>query len=85
MGSIQLNPQLQGERGTWPYPASGRLLRSRYFIFVLGMPIIVNQNTPPGPGTSGAIYKAMDIILDKAYPGNWINVNAILEALVLLG
>ena len=50
------------------------------FMFVPGMRVVVNQNTHQGLKlVNGASYEALDIILDKAYPGHRINTNTILH------
>ncbi|KAF2175959.1 hypothetical protein K469DRAFT_723761 [Zopfia rhizophila CBS 207.26] len=50
------------------------------FIFVPGMPVIVNQNTHRGLKlVNGAGYTAVDIIVDKAHPGRRISGNTILH------
>ena len=50
------------------------------FMFVPGMPIIVNQNTHQGLKlVNGASYTASDVILDKAHPGHRINADTILH------
>jgi len=50
------------------------------FMFVPGMPVVVNQNTHQGlKPVSGASYTALRVILDKAYPGHSINAEATLH------
>ncbi|EKG08990.1 DNA helicase PIF1 ATP-dependent [Macrophomina phaseolina MS6] len=50
------------------------------FIFVPGMPVVVNQNTHQGLKlVNGASYTALDIILDRAHPGHRINGDTILH------
>ncbi|EKG09253.1 hypothetical protein MPH_13739 [Macrophomina phaseolina MS6] len=50
------------------------------FIFVPGMPVVVNQNTHHGLKlVNGASYTALDIILDRAHPGHRINGDTILH------
>jgi len=49
-------------------------------MFVLGMPVVVNQNIFQGLKlVNGARYEALDVILDKAYPGYRINASTILH------
>jgi len=50
------------------------------FMFVPGMPVVVNQNTHQGLKlVNGASYTALDVIVDKAYPGHRISANTILH------
>jgi hypothetical protein len=50
------------------------------FMFVPGMPIVVNQNTHQVlKVVNGASYKALEVILDKAYPGHRISADVILH------
>ena len=50
------------------------------FMFVSGMPVVVNQNTHQGLKlVNGAGYTALDVILDKAYPGHRVNAETILH------
>jgi hypothetical protein len=50
------------------------------FMFVPGMPVIVNQNTHQGLKlVNGASYTALDVILDKAHPGHRINGDTLLH------
>ena len=50
-----------------------------FFMFVPGMPVVVNQNTHQGLKlVNGASYTAIDVIPDKAYPGHRINADTIL-------
>jgi hypothetical protein len=50
------------------------------FMFVPGMPIVVNHNTHQGLKlVNGAAYTALDIIVDKAYPGYRISSDIILH------
>jgi len=54
-----------GDRGI-PVPA--------VFMFVPGIPVVVNRNTHQGLKlVNGAGYTALDIIPDKAYPGHCID------------
>jgi hypothetical protein len=56
----------QGDDSSIPVPA--------IFMFVTGMPVVVTQNTHQGLKlVNGASYTALDVILDKAYPGHRIN------------
>jgi len=49
------------------------------FIFVPGMPVVVNQNTYQGLKlVNGASYTAVDVILDKAYLGYRVSGDTIL-------
>jgi hypothetical protein len=44
------------------------------FMFVPGMPVVVNQNIHQGLKlVNGASYMALDVIIDKAYPGHRIS------------
>jgi hypothetical protein len=62
----------QGDDSSIPVPA--------IFMFVPGMPVVVNQNTHQGLKlVNGASYTALDVILDKAYPGHRINADTILH------
>jgi hypothetical protein len=62
----------QGDDSSIPIPA--------IFMFVHGMPIIMNQNTHQGLKlVNGASYTALDFILDKAYPGHRINADSTLH------
>jgi hypothetical protein len=55
-----------GDDGDIPVPAA--------FMFVPGMPVVVNRNTHQGLKlVNGASYTAVDVILDKAYPGHRIS------------
>jgi hypothetical protein len=50
------------------------------FMFVPGMPVVVNHNTHQGLKlVNGAAYTALDVILDKAYPGHHISADTILH------
>ena len=61
-----------GDDSSIPVPA--------IFLFVPGMPVVVNQNTHQGLKlVNGASYEALDVILDKAYPGHRINADTILH------
>jgi hypothetical protein len=62
----------QGDDSSIPVPA--------IFMFVPGMPVVVNQNTHQGLKlVNGASYTALDVILDKAYPGHRISDDTILH------
>ncbi|KAF1816155.1 hypothetical protein P152DRAFT_454398 [Eremomyces bilateralis CBS 781.70] len=50
------------------------------FMFVPGMPIVVNHNTHQGLKlVNGASYAALDVVLDEAYPGHRIDADTILH------
>ena len=50
------------------------------FLFVPNMPIIANQNTHQGlKVVNGAAYEAVDVIIDKAYPGYAVNEDTIMH------
>lgn len=50
------------------------------FMFAAGMPVVVNKNTHLGLKVSnGAAYTAVDVILDRAYPGYSISENIIIH------
>ncbi|RSL42534.1 hypothetical protein CEP54_015452 [Fusarium duplospermum] len=50
------------------------------FMFVPGMPVVVNQNTHQGLKlVNGAAYTAIDVVPDRAQPGYQINKNTILH------
>jgi len=62
----------QGDDSAIPVPA--------IFMFVPGMPVVVNQNTHQGLKlVNGASYTALDVILDKAHPGHCVNANTIIH------
>ncbi|KAF2175488.1 hypothetical protein K469DRAFT_724119 [Zopfia rhizophila CBS 207.26] len=62
----------QGDDSAIPVPA--------IFMFVPGMPVVVNENTHQGLKlVNGASYVAVDVILDKAYPGHRINADTVLH------
>ena len=62
----------QGDNSEIPVPA--------IFMIVPGMPVVVNQNTHQGLKlVNGAPYTALDVIVDKAYPGHRISVDTILH------
>jgi hypothetical protein len=64
--------QSQGDDSSTPVPA--------IFMFVPGMPIVVNQNTHQGLKlVNGSSYTAVDVILDKSYPGYRISADTILH------
>jgi hypothetical protein len=50
------------------------------FMFVPGMPVVVNRNTHQGLKlVNGSDYKALDVIIDEAYPGHRISPDTILH------
>jgi len=50
------------------------------FMFVPGMPVVVNQNTHQGLKlANGASYTALDVVLDKAHAGHRINADTVLH------
>lgn len=52
-----------GDDSSVPVPA--------IFMFVPGMPVVVDRNTYPGLKlVNGLTYRALDVVLDKAYPGH---------------
>lgn len=58
-----------GDDSSVPIPA--------IFMFVPGMPVVVNRNFYQGlKVTNGSDYKALDIIIDEAYPGHRISPDA---------
>ncbi|PVH90925.1 hypothetical protein DM02DRAFT_647465 [Periconia macrospinosa] len=62
----------QGDDSAIPVPG--------IFMFVPGMPVVVNQNTHQGLKlVNGAAYIALDVILDKTHPGHRIDENTILH------
>ncbi|KAL8284675.1 hypothetical protein RB600_009209 [Gaeumannomyces tritici] len=62
----------QGDDSGIPVPA--------VFMFVPGMPVVVNQNTHQGlKVVNGARFTALGVIPDKAYPGHRINSNTIIH------
>lgn len=62
----------QGDDSAIPVPG--------IFKFVPGMPIVVNRNTYQGLKlVNGSSYKAVEVILDKAYPGHRIDVGTVLH------
>jgi hypothetical protein len=61
-----------GDNSSIPVPA--------VVMSVPGMPVVVNQNTHQGlKVVNGASYTAVDIVLDKTYPGHRISDNTILH------
>jgi hypothetical protein len=61
-----------GDDSTLPVPG--------IFMFVPGMPVVVNQNTHQGLKlVNGASYTVLEVILDKAYPGYRINAGITLH------
>jgi hypothetical protein len=62
----------QGDDSGIPVPA--------IFMFVPGMAVVVNQNIHQGLKlVNGARYIALDVILDKAYPGHRVSANTIMH------
>lgn len=62
----------QGDDSSIPVPA--------VFMFVPGMPIVVNQNTHQGLKlVNGSSYTAVDVILDNSHPGHHISTDTILH------
>ncbi|KJZ70119.1 hypothetical protein HIM_10489 [Hirsutella minnesotensis 3608] len=58
----------QGDDSAIPVPA--------VFMFVAGMPVVVNHNTHQGMKlVNGASYSAVEVIVDKAYPGHRISAD----------
>lgn len=58
----------QGDDSAIPVPG--------VFMFVPGMPVVVNHNTHQGLKlVNGASYRALDVILDKAHPGHRISAD----------
>jgi hypothetical protein len=50
------------------------------FMFVPGMPVVVNQNTHQGLKlVNGASYTALEVIVDKTYPGYQVSADTILH------
>jgi len=61
-----------GDDSSVPVPA--------IFMFVPGMPVVVNRNSYQGLKlVNGANYEALDVILDKAHPGHRISADTILH------
>ena len=61
-----------GDDSSVPVPA--------IFMFVPGMPVVVNWNTYQGLKlVNGSDYKALDVIIDEAYPGHRISADTILH------
>jgi hypothetical protein len=59
-----------GDDSSVPVPA--------IFMFVPGMPVVVNRNTYQGlKPVNGSNYRALDVILDDAYPGHRISADTI--------
>ncbi|KJZ70841.1 hypothetical protein HIM_09755 [Hirsutella minnesotensis 3608] len=58
----------QGDDNAIPVPA--------VFMFVAGMAVVVNHNTHQGLKlVNGAGYRAVEVILDKAYPGHQVSAD----------
>ncbi|KAF4448962.1 ATP-dependent DNA helicase PIF1, partial [Fusarium albosuccineum] len=54
--------------------------REGVFMFVPGMPVVVNHNTHQGLKlVNGASYTALDIVLDKAHPGHQISADVMVH------
>jgi len=88
-GFVRVERACVGTRSGTPFKEA-RLVHALYddssmpipavFMFVPGMPVIVNQNTHQGLKlVNGASYTALDIIVDKAHPGYRISSDAILH------
>lgn len=61
-----------GDNSSVPVPA--------IFMFVPGMPVVVNRNTYQGLKlVNGSDYKALDVIIDEAYPDHRISADTILH------
>jgi PIF1-like helicase len=61
-----------GDDSSVPVPA--------IFMFVPGMPVVVNRNTHQGLKlVNGSDYKALNVIIDDAYPGHRISADTILH------
>ncbi|KAM4061799.1 PIF1 protein [Hirsutella rhossiliensis] len=72
----------QGDDSAIPVPA--------IFMFVAGMPAVVNHNTHQGLKlVNGASYTAVEVIVDKAYPGHRISADTTIHfgppAAIILG
>ncbi len=62
----------QGDDNAIPVPA--------VFMFVPGMPVVVNQNIHQSLKlVNGAGYTAVDVVLDKAYPGYRVSADTVLH------
>ncbi|EEU38418.1 uncharacterized protein NECHADRAFT_19452, partial [Fusarium vanettenii 77-13-4] len=62
----------QGDNSAVPVPG--------VFIFVPGMPVVVNHNTHQGLKlVNGASYTALNVILDKAHPGHRISADTMVH------
>src|SRR4029434_4861292 len=62
----------QGDDSAIPVPG--------VFMFVPGMPVVVNHNTHQGLKlVNGASYTALDVILDKAHPGHRISADTMVH------
>jgi len=61
-----------GDDSSMPVPA--------IFMFVPGMQVVVNKNSYQGLKlVNGANYNAVDVVLDKAYPGHRVSADTILH------
>ncbi|GJN72473.1 hypothetical protein PLICBS_006546 [Purpureocillium lilacinum] len=50
------------------------------FMFVAGMPVVVNQNTHQGLGlVNGASYTAAEVVVDKAYPAHRVSASLMIH------
>jgi len=50
------------------------------FLFVPGMPVVMNQNTHQGLKlVNGAGYTGLEVVLDKAYLGHRVSADAVLH------
>ncbi|KAH8747987.1 hypothetical protein F5883DRAFT_436904 [Diaporthe sp. PMI_573] len=51
-----------------------------FFMFIPGMPVVVNQNTHQGLKlANGSNYTAVDVVVDKAYPDRRIGENTVIH------
>ncbi|XP_044717307.1 PIF1-like helicase domain-containing protein [Hirsutella rhossiliensis] len=65
-GGAHIPVRAQGDDSATPVPA--------VFVFVPGMPVVVNQNTHQGLKlVNGAGYTAVDVIPDRAFPGHRVS------------
>ncbi|XP_044715147.1 PIF1-like helicase domain-containing protein [Hirsutella rhossiliensis] len=71
-GSAGASRTGQGDDSATPVPA--------VFLFVPGMPVVVNQNTHQGLKlVNGAGYTAVDVIPDRAFPGHRVSAELIMH------
>lgn len=62
----------QGDESSVPVPA--------VFMFVPGMPVVVNRNTYRGLKlVNGARYTALEVILDEKHPGHRVSADTIIH------